>query len=285
MFFARSGNFEAVFVGIEWWRESNNTTLSPHSRSKTSTMSYSPNSMPYEVTKSASNGTSATRLYARCILFDLDGTLYESPEYSKCLDEEIVRVVSEELLLNESEAKLLVERKKKEIGTLTRTIESLGVDRNLFYHRLSRRIEPRLYLSPNPETRLTIEKLKRIGFRIGLVSNTGRELVRKILDAIDLDPALFDTIVTSTEAQPKPSPEPYLLAIETQGCDRNETVYVGDREEAELRPARELGLKTILVSVEKQQSRWADAVVVNISQLPEVLNMSDHNTGARKLAR
>jgi HAD superfamily hydrolase (TIGR01509 family) len=164
---------------------------------------------------------------------------------------------------------------KKEIGTLTRTIESLGVDRNLFYEKLSRRIEPRLYISPNPKTRLTIERLKRMGFSVGLVSNSGRELVRKILDAIDVEPALFDTIVTSTEAQPKPSPEPFLLAIETLGCDPEGAVYVGDREEAELRPARELGLKTILVSVGKTRSRWADVVVGSVSQLPDVLIKSD----------
>jgi putative hydrolase of the HAD superfamily len=228
--------------------------------------------MPYrEVTKSVDTRTSATRLYARCILFDLDGTLYDSPEYSKRLEEEIAKVVSEELSLNENYAKLLLERKRKEIGTLTRTIESMGVDRNHFYEELSRRIEPRLYISSNPKIHLTIEKLKRIGFSIGLVSNSGRELVRKILDAIGVEAALFDTIVTSTEAQPKPSPEPFLLAIESLGCDRDDAVYVGDREEAELRPARELGLKTILVSVEKQQSRWADVVVASISQLPEVL--------------
>jgi len=238
-----------------------------------------------EVTGGAGKGRLAARLYARCILFDLDGTLYDSPEYSKRLDEEIARVVSEELSLDESEVKLLLERKKKEIGTLTRTIESLGMDRNLFYEKLSRRIEPRRYISRNPKIRLTIEKLKRMGFSVGLVSNSGRELVCKILDAIDVDPALFDTIVTSTEAQPKPSPEPFLLAIEALGCDTDGAVYVGDREEAELRPARELGLKTILVSVEKQQSRWADVVVWSICQLPEVLYRSNGGTSAGQLAR
>lgn len=71
-----------------------------------------------ELTKRACRGTSTTRLYARCILFDLDGTLYESSEYSKRLEEEIVKVVSEELSLDEDHAKLLLKRKRKEIGTL-----------------------------------------------------------------------------------------------------------------------------------------------------------------------
>jgi HAD superfamily hydrolase (TIGR01509 family) len=159
------------------------------------------------------------------------------------------------------------------------------MDRNLFYRKLSHRIEPRLYISPNPKIGVTLEKLKRTGFSIALVSNSGRELVHKILDAIDVDAALFDTIVTSTEAQPKPSAEPFLMAIERLGCDTDDAVYVGDREEAKLRPARELGLKTILVNVEKQRSRWADVIVRGISQLPEALIRSDPKTTDSQLVR
>jgi HAD superfamily hydrolase (TIGR01509 family) len=197
--------------------------------------------------------------------------LYDSSEYSRHLEEEIARVVSEELSIDKGHAVVLLKRKRKEIGTLTRTIESLGIDRKLFYKKISTRVEPRLYISPNPTIQQTIRQLKQIGFGIGLVSNSGRELVEKILGAIGVEAALFDTIVTSNEAKPKPSPEPYLLAVENLGCNRNEAVYVGDREEAELRPARELGLKTVLVSAEKRKSEWADAIVTNISQLPNVL--------------
>lgn len=215
--------------------------------------------------------SSATKVHARCILFDLDGTLYDSAEYSERLEKEITKVVAEELSLGEDKARILLNGKRKAIGTLTRAIESLGIDRKLFYHKISSGIEPRLYLKPNVKVRQTIIGLKNLGFRIGLVSNSGRELVDKILDAINVEAVLFDTVITSTEAQPKPSPEPFLLAINKLACDRGEAVYVGDREEAELRPARELGLKTVLVSGHKRRSRWAHVVVRNISELPEVL--------------
>jgi HAD superfamily hydrolase (TIGR01509 family) len=201
----------------------------------------------------------------------LDGTLYASPEYGKRLEEEVVRVVSGELSLDPVHASILLNRKRKKIGTITRAVESLGIDRKCFYKKIAGRIDPCLYISPNPKVRHTIKKLKRSGFRIGLVSNSGRELVGKVLDAIGVEPTLFDTIVTSTEAQPKPSPQPFLLAIKSLRCERDDTVYVGDREEPELRPARELGLKTILVSVRKRHSRWADIVVTNITELPRVL--------------
>jgi HAD superfamily hydrolase (TIGR01509 family) len=201
----------------------------------------------------------------------LDGTLYDSPEYSKHLEEAITSIVSEELSMEQAEASALLKRKRKEIGTLTRSIESLGIDRNRFYQMISNRIQPSLYIQPNPTVSETIKKLKLNGFRVGLVSNSGRELVVKILDAIQVATELFDTIVTSTEAEPKPSPQPYLLAVENLGCRKDEAVYVGDREISELRPARELGLKTVLVSPEKEKSDWADLVVSHIVRLPEVL--------------
>jgi HAD superfamily hydrolase (TIGR01509 family) len=184
---------------------------------------------------------------------------------------EIVKVVSEELSIDQSQAATLLKRKRKENGTLTRTIESLGIDRRKFYQKISDRIDPSRFIKPNPAVHQIIKKLREGGFRIGLVSNSGRELVNKILKAIDVEASLFDTIVTSTEADPKPSPQPYLLAIENLGCNRGDAVYVGDREEPELKPARELGLKTILVNNQKDQSPWANVVVANISQLSAVL--------------
>lgn len=209
---------------------------------------------------------------AHCVLFDLDGTLYNSTDYSDHFEEELSKLVSEELGLDEPQARLLLERKRKTIGTLTRTIESLGISRIDFYRKMASRIEPRRYLSPDATIRETLEALRAMGFQIGLVSNSGRELVAKILDAIGLENDLFDTIVTSTEAEPKPSPQPFVLAMQKLRCGKSETVYVGDREEAEIRPARELGLKTVLLAPTRTAtSQWADAVITRISQLPGLL--------------
>jgi len=77
-------------------------------------------------------------LHVRCVLFDLDGTLYESPEYSDRLETEIVSFVSERLALDESETKELLNQRRKQLGTLTRTIQSLGIDRNVFLMRWRR---------------------------------------------------------------------------------------------------------------------------------------------------
>lgn len=207
----------------------------------------------------------------RCILFDLDGTLYQSSQYSRRLEAEILGIVGRELNLDEKHAKKLLDTRRKRIGTLTRTIESLGIDRVEFYRALARRISPHLYLSRAVRERELMKDLRKRGFRLGLVSNSGRPLANKILKAIHLEPRLFDVIVTSTEAEPKPSPGPFLLAMKHLGCEASHTIYVGDRDEAELRPAKELGLRTVLVDrTGNGPSRWADYIVHDVSEMTEL---------------
>jgi len=210
-------------------------------------------------------------LRVRCVLFDLDGTLYDSPEYSDRLETEIVRFVSEKLALSESETKKLLDQRRKQLGTLTRTIQSLGIDRNAFFDAMAARIEPSLHIRGDPMVRSVLETLRQRGFKLGLVSNSGRPLVRKILAAIGLQEDLFNVIVTSTEAEPKPSSQPFQLATKKLACAVEETVYVGDREEAEIRPAKHFGLKTILLNRgAATRSVYAEIVIRSLS---EVLNM------------
>ena len=210
-------------------------------------------------------------LHVCCVLFDLDGTLYESPEYSDRLETEIVRFVSEKLGLSESETKVLLDQRRKQLGTLTRAIQSLDIDRNAFFNAMAARIEPSLHIHRDPMVRSLLETLRQRGFQVGLVSNSGRPLVRKILAAIGLKEDLFEVIVTSTEAEPKPSPQPFQLATEKLASAVEKIVYVGDREEAEIRPARHFGLKTILLDrAGAAQDTSADLVIRN---LPEVLNV------------
>lgn len=209
----------------------------------------------------------------RCILFDLDGTLYDSPQYSQRLEAEIVRFVSENLSVDLGSARVLLNERRRELVTLTRALESLGIDRNVFFESMATRIDPADYLSEDVTVHAVIATLKEQGFKVGLVSNSGRPLVEKILKALRLDSSAFDAIVTSSDVQPKPSPEPFLLAMRLMRCGQRTAVYVGDRDEAELHPAKEIGIRTILLDrTGYAAARWADAVVRNLSDIPQAAN-------------
>jgi HAD superfamily hydrolase (TIGR01549 family) len=207
---------------------------------------------------------------ACCILFDLDGTLYDSSQYSKRLEEEIVRFLAENLLVDAESAKRLLNLRRRELLTLTRALESLGIDRTTFFESMAARIDPADYISEDATLQTVIAELKGLGYRVGLVSNSGRPLVEKILKALRLDSSLFDAIVTSSDVQPKPSHEPFLCALRLMSCTAGSAIYVGDRDEAELHPAKEIGIRTILLDRSGcTAAHWADVVVRDMSEIPQ----------------
>ncbi len=77
---------------------------------------------------------------AKCVLFDLDGTLYQSPEYNKQPDNEIARFVSEFLNITIDVAQVLLRDGKRKFGTLTRTLENLNIDREFFFGTRNERV-------------------------------------------------------------------------------------------------------------------------------------------------
>jgi pyrophosphatase PpaX len=214
-------------------------------------------------------------LRAKCILFDLDGTLYNSRDYSERLEAAIVAIVASRLRLSEERANSILQEKRGKIGTLTGALQSLNIDRRDFFETVTDRIDPALYLSKDLTLLRVLNELRNRGFKLGLVSNSGRPLVQKILQAIGVEESIFHSIITSNEAEPKPSPEPFLLALRELGCDRESAVYVGDRTEAELRPAQELRIRTILVSSDgPSKSPWANVVVQSIAEIPRIVTLT-----------
>jgi len=209
------------------------------------------------------------KLSTECILFDLDGTLYYSPDYNARVEAEIMAIVAQTLKTDVSKAKLRLDEERKSQGTLTGALRVLGVNRSLFFQTLAEKIEPLTYLTRDPSTILTLHTLKKRGFRLGLVTNNGRKMVEKILSAIGLEASLFDVIITSDDSEPKPSSQPFLFALHKLKCTPDKTVYVGDRMQAELLPAKKLGIRIVLLAREGiPQSDQVDAV---IARLPEVL--------------
>ena len=212
---------------------------------------------------------SSKKLILECVLFDLDGTLYYSPDYNALVEAEITAFVAQALKTDASKAKLRLDEERKRRGTLTGALRVLGVNRSLFFEALAEKIEPLTYLTREPSTISTIDTLKKRGFKVGLVTNNGRKMVEKILSAIGLEASLFDVIITSDDSEPKPSSQPFLFALHKLKCTPDKTVYVGDRMQAELLPAKKLGIRTVLLAREGiPQSDQVDAV---IARLPEVL--------------
>lgn len=206
----------------------------------------------------------------KALILDIDGTLYESEAYSNALMTAINKVVAEILGISGEEARAVLDRKRKQLKSVTLSVQSLGISKKKFYQELSEKIDPGRYLARNEKLREMLGRMRRSGLRVAALTNSGDPLAKKVLSSIGLSYSDFDTVVTSDETEPKPSPKAFLHALRKIGVQAQEAFYVGDRIETEITPAKKAGIGTVLVSREEVHSRHVDYRISSIMELEEL---------------
>jgi HAD superfamily hydrolase (TIGR01509 family) len=90
-----------------------------------------------------------------------------------------------------------------------------------------------------------LERLKAQGTPIGLVSNSPMAFVARSLAIVGFD-AIFDVVVSAHEvAEPKPAPDPYLVACERLGVEPGPNVIALEDSPTGVAAARAAGLTVI----------------------------------------
>lgn len=205
----------------------------------------------------------------KIVIFDIDGTLYSSRSYEASLEDAIINIVGVKLGVSREEALRRLREAKRRRMTVSYSIEELGLDRHAFYRELARRVDPSLHISPRPALREGLSILRARGVKVAAHTNSGRELALKVLSSLGLEESDFDLLITSDEADPKPSPSGYSLILERLGCRPSEAVYVGDRPVVELRPAKLMGMRTIQVG--GVPSPWMDLHAGDVDDALKIL--------------
>jgi putative hydrolase of the HAD superfamily len=103
------------------------------------------------------------------------------------------------------------------------------------------------YTSPDEDALFVLQQLKG-KFKVGIVSNLSiPECVPELLKKFNLD-RYFDVVVISGAInRRKPSPEIFKKALETLDLKANEAIFVGDTPGIDIKGARAVGLKTVLI--------------------------------------
>jgi HAD superfamily hydrolase (TIGR01549 family) len=111
------------------------------------------------------------------------------------------------------------------------------------------------------ETLPVLAELRAHGLKIGLVSNTGRDLAAFVAHhALDVDAA----VGSAKHGKTKPHPAIFLSALEELGVRAEEAAMVGDSPEDDIAGARALGMQAFLVD---REGRFPEAV----GRLPDLL--------------
>jgi|GEM_PF-1099955 len=223
--------------------------------------------------------TETTRFGAvKAIFFDIADTLYSNEHMEAAYPAKLVELLSTTRGISPGEAKALLKQTSEKLkGTVkhltkVRTMAELGYDRAQV-HEAFCKVDPAEFLSPDPDLNPVMAQLSK-NYKLGIISNFKRSHVLQILDALGLSPEWFPLLVTEDIVKEiKPDPEPFLKAIKLSGYPASECLYVGDSPTKDMRPAKAVGMATVLIgaTMPDEQAGYIDAVIADVKQLVDLL--------------
>jgi len=198
----------------------------------------------------------------KAVLFDVGNTLLwlDHPFVIDTLREHGVAATEDELIAAQYGAKLLLDElvRTGRAGDdahrgrvfFAEVFRQLGIGDELFpsiAQRLyARHAERNLWCSVRERTAETLDELRRLGYRLGVISNAdGR--VEALLDDVGLRGHFEFVIDSGSVGVEKPDPRIFRMALERMGIDPHDAVYVGDVYEIDIAGARAAGMRAILL--------------------------------------
>ena len=189
----------------------------------------------------------------KAIIFDLDGTLYTSAEIRKQFAAAAYHTLAKANQISLKRAQELIEERRSELkannGVLppyTLTLRSFKIPISFWHKENIEFFDPRDYLQKDEKLKCSLIELRE-HFHLTVMTNNNKVQAERVLEGLELID-LFDRIYTYNSFEMlKPDPQFFKkvtveLAVEPEDC-----LFVGDRYEVDLRPAKEIGMQILEV--------------------------------------
>jgi putative hydrolase of the HAD superfamily len=132
----------------------------------------------------------------------------------------------------------------------------------------------REWITPRPDAIATLERLRELGHRIGLISDCSIE-VPSVWPETDFPPYFDATVFSASVGMKKPDPRIYQLACKQLGVEPDRCLYVGDGSSRELTGAKEVGMTPVLIEaphdeyfVDRQDAlEWKGPKIKSLSEV------------------
>jgi putative hydrolase of the HAD superfamily len=135
--------------------------------------------------------------------------------------------------------------------------------------------EKAINLKPYPGVSATLVEIRRLGYKLAIVTNGRRLKAAMRLNAAGLD-GYFDVVVGWEDTgKKKPDPEPFLLATNVLGVKPTECLMVGDWPEIDLAGAVSLGMKTCWAKYGNAEKKANSDYIIN--HFDELRNLLKEN--------
>lgn len=134
---------------------------------------------------------------------------------------------------------------------------------------------------PFPNLFNMLEELKRRNLIIGMITNGKGQFQMDNIKALGINKYFETILVSEWEGLKKPDPQIFKRALEQLNVSPNESIFVGDHPENDVKAAQNVGIKGIW----KKDFQWnnieADSTIDDLSELPSIIEkLSKQNTEA-----
>lgn len=190
----------------------------------------------------------------RSIIFDLDGTLYVNPHVAQRIQDAAEQLIAATRGVPLEEGRKLLRAARRRLSenedeepTLSRTLMEMGIELGDFHRMLQGQVHPEQFLSNDPILYALLDSLRE-HCDLYIYTNNSLPLSRKILALLGVE-ELFERLYTiEFDWQPKPSRHVLERILEDIGGPPRSFLFVGDRQQVDLKLADSLGVPTLLVT-------------------------------------
>jgi HAD superfamily hydrolase (TIGR01662 family) len=121
-----------------------------------------------------------------------------------------------------------------------------------------------------PDVAPIVNALKRRGIKTSIVTTIASWRFKPLLEQNNIE---IDYVCTAKESQAvKPNPKSFVVVLNKFRTQAQQAMMVGDDVRTDIEPAKELGMKTVLLCRgEKAECKTADHVISSLSELPNLL--------------
>ncbi|MEC1520718.1 HAD family hydrolase [Neobacillus niacini] len=120
---------------------------------------------------------------------------------------------------------------------------------------------------PFPNLISTLEKLKSLNLRVGMITNGRGQFQLDNIKALGIE-KYFDTILISEwEGIKKPDPEIFKRSLKQLNVSAQQSMFVGDHPENDVKAAQNVGMKGVWKKHFQWESIEADYIVDDLAEL------------------
>lgn len=200
----------------------------------------------------------------KLVIFDFDGTLFDSYRALVPVYQEAFHIIGEECTkeqvadyIHVSLQKVIEERKimPPHLELFVRTIiAALDYPKNIELTDIF------------PETKETLDKLKEQGYTLAIMTGNSVLHISKVLKMFDVEKDFAILVGNDIVEKPKPYPDGLLFTLEKLNCPKEQAVYVGDSLN-DMLAAENAGIKGILIDRKNEYPSYHKTKISSLSFL------------------